>query len=174
MDKFEGHFDMLRKNEKIFKKYSVKKQNGIAIPIDKEDDFKLKGKQLLSQEKANYFLEIRSIYCWNIVNMELKNYSFPEWVICIEESVLLEYAIPILSRVLQEYPMLCGKDCEWQVLYKLTKVEKEFWLSHKNWKEFFVELINRIFASNKKEDLIVLFPEDYYYQFIEFCSFKEI
>ncbi|MDE5863681.1 MAG: hypothetical protein K2H34_04970, partial [Lachnospiraceae bacterium] len=56
------------------------------------------------------------------------------------------------------------------VLYTITKVEKKFWLTHKDWKEFFVKIIYDYFLSNSEEDLITLFSEEYFYQFRDFVT----
>ena len=170
MDVFEKHFEMLRKNEEIFKKYSVKTENGLRFSNNKEKDFYKNGKNLLSIEVIEYFLEVRSIHYHNVINMKLKQYSFSEWIVCLEENVLLDYALPIFSRVLQEYPMLCGMQCEWQVLYEITKIKEDFWMVHKKWKEYFIEILKRFCSNYTKEELIDIFSEEYFYQFETFIG----
>lgn len=170
MDIFEKHFEMLRKSEEAFKKYSTRTENGLKIPDDREKDFCIEGRNLLSVDVITYFLEVRSIYHYNIVNMKLKDYSFPEWVVCLEENVLLEYALPVFSRVLQEYPMLCGMNCEWQIMYEIAKIKEDFWLLHKEWREFFVGILRQFCSKYAKEKLIEIFSEEYSYQFREFIS----
>lgn len=107
-------------------------------------------------------------------NMKLKQYSFPEWIVCLEENVLLDYALPIFSRVLQEYPMLCGMQCEWQVLYEITKIKEDFWMIHKKWKEYFIEILKGFCSNYTKEELIDIFSEEYFYQFETFIGNEDI
>lgn len=170
MDVFEKHFMMLKKNEEIFKKYSIKKENGIKFSADKAKDFYKSGKNLLSIEVIEYFLEVRSIHYHNIINLNLNQYSFPEWIVCLEENVLLDYALPIFSRVLQEYPMLCGMQCEWQVLYEITKINEDFWMIHQKWKEYFIDILNRFCSNYVMEELIDIFSEEYFFQFEKFMG----
>ena len=153
MDVFEKHFNRLRESEEMYNRYCMKKDKGIAISIEEEKNFNVKGEELLSSETIKYLKQFRSIHCWNVVDMELKNFSFEEWKVCVEESVLLEYAIPVLSRVLHEYPMLYGGNSEWQVLYGITKINREFWAVHESWKKFFVEIICSVLSGEMGQDL---------------------
>lgn len=170
MDIFEKHFKMLESNEEIFKKYSIKEEKGLILSDEKKRDFCVKGKNLLSEEVTNYFLEIRSIYYQNIINNTLQQYSFYEWVVCLQEKVLLEYAVPIFSRVLYEYPMLCGMNCEWQVMYEITKIREDFWLPHIDWKIYFVEILRRFSSDYNEIELIQIFSERYFKQFKKFME----
>lgn len=153
MDVFEKRLVMIRENEQIFKKYYRNEEIGIIICDDRKEDFKKKGSDLLNAEVKLRFEEVRSIYYRNIINNILYDYSFPEWVVCVEEKVLLEYAIPILSRVLKYYPMLCGKDYEWEVLYEISKIDENFWNIHREWKMFFEDIIRDILHSRNERKM---------------------
>lgn len=39
-------------------------------------------------------MEIRSIHYYNVIIKKLKEYTLPEWIVCLNEKVLLEYAVP--------------------------------------------------------------------------------
>ena len=168
MNVFEKRIAMLKKNEKIFKKYYRNEEMRIIICNDKKENFQKRGYELLEIEVKSRFEKVRSIYYYNIVNKRLHDYSFPEWIVCIEEKVLLEYAIPIFSRVLKYYPMLCGEHCEWEVLYEISKVDENFWNMHKEWKLFFKDIINNISYNNEKE--INDISKKYIHQFHVFIS----
>lgn len=172
MDIFEKHFEMLKNNEEIFRKYSIKDDKGLILSDEKKKDFYIKGRDLLSDEIAKYFLEIRSIYYHNVINNNLQQYSFYEWIVCLEENILLEYAIPIFSRVLQEYPMLCGMNYEWQVMYEIAKIKEDFWLAHIDWKIFFVDILKRFSSEYEDAELIEIFSKKYFYQFKKFVEMK--
>lgn len=168
MDIFEKHFEMLKENERIFRKYSIKKENGLQLSSVQEKNFYVEGRDLLSDEVINYFLDVRSIHYYRVIHKKLKNYSLFEWIVCLEESVLLEYALPIFSRVLYEYPMLCGMNCEWQIMYEITKINENFWTFHQEWRRFFVEIIMQFFSKYTKEELSNMFSEQYFCQFEKF------
>lgn len=170
MDVFEKHFNMLRESEEMYKRYCMKKEKGIVISIEEEKNFNIKGEKLLPSETIKYLKQFRSIYYWNVVDMELKNYSLHEWIVCVEESVLLEYAIPILSRVLHEYPMLYGGNSEWQVLYEITKINREFWAVHDSWGKFFIEIICSVLSGGMEQNLTDTIPQEYLYQFRDFIA----
>lgn len=165
MNIFEKHFSMLKKNEEIFEKFKARECIGIKISENAKKDFFKTGKELLTIEKEKQFMEIRSIHYYNVIIKKLKEYTLPEWIVCLNEKVLLEYAVPVFSRVLNEYPMLCGMNCEWQVLYEITKIKQCFWDLHKEWKVYFVKIIDNIFLEYKQEDLMTVIPKEYLHQF---------
>lgn len=165
---FEQHFAMLKSNEELFLKY--KKIECIEISDKMQKDFLKTGKQLLKEENVERFLQIRSIHYYNVVMKKLEEYSLPEWFICISEKVLLEYAIPVFLRVLNHYPMLCGINNEWQVMYEISKIDIEFWNEHRDWKVYLDNIIDKIFLENKEGKLAVDVPEEY---LIQFKIFKE-
>ena len=165
MNIFDLHFEMLRKNQEIFEKFKLRENIAIEISENIKKDFIKNGKELLSVKEIEYLSEVRSIHYQNVLVKKLEEYTLPEWLVCLNEKVLLEYAIPILSNVLNEYPMLCGMNCEWQVLYEITNLEHEFWQAHKAWKAFYDEMINKIILTYEQDDFEVLIPEEYLYQF---------
>lgn len=48
------------------------------------------GRDLLPEKTVEYFLEIRDIEHWNIVNKTVSEYTMAEWLACLKEKVLLE------------------------------------------------------------------------------------
>lgn len=161
---FEQHFTMLEKNRCIFEQYKNLDKIGLKIVNNKQ--YCSFGKDLLTSDTSNKFLQVRSIHYYNVVTKKLKDFSLPEWLVCLNEEILLEFAVPIFSRVLEKYPMLCGMNREWQVLYSITKIENKFWLSHKSWKKYFDEFIDKILLEHTKGNLCI--PSDYLEEFSKF------
>lgn len=165
MDKVEKHFTMLKKNQEIFEQYKKTESQGITISDIREKDYLKVGRELLSLEKSEQFMEVRSIHYYNVVAKRLEQYTLPEWLVCLKEEVLLEYAIPIFSRVLENYPMLCGMNNEWQVLYDITRLNQEFWIMNTEWKEYFNKIVDKIFWEYGQGTFTITIPEEYLYQF---------
>lgn len=168
MNIFERHFAMLKRNETIFEQFKMTEGIGIEISDKRQKDYLKIGKELLTIEKCEQFMEIRSIHYYNVVMKKLEEYALPEWLVCLKEEVLLEYTIPVFSKVLQKYPMLCGMNNEWQVLYDITRVNQDFWRVHKEWKTYFNKIIDKILLEYSQRVLIIPFPEEYLYQFRNF------
>lgn len=170
MNIFEEHFSMLKKNQEIFEQYKRTVNIGIRISDERQKDFLKTGKELLTIEKSEEFMEVRSIHYYNVVMKKLEEYTLPEWFVCLKEGVLLEYTIPIFSRVLQKYPMLCGMNHEWQVLYEIAKVNQVFWQINREWKEYFNKIINEIFFEYEQGTFVTSIPKEYICQFKFFLT----
>ena len=163
MDVFQEYYTMLKDNEKIFDKYGL--NNKYII----NNDYLLTGKELLSNDKIEEFMKIRSILYKNIIIKKLKDYSFSEWLICLKENILLEYAIPIFAQVIQKYPMLSGLNGKWQVLYEIVEIKNEFWEKNISWKEYFSLIVYQIileYQQGKWQDI----PEEYLSEFKKFTD----
>ena len=150
---------MLEENERVFEQYCRNEKSRVLISDAQKENLKKCGSELLNKEIKERFEETRSIYYHNILNMPLLEYTFPEWVVCLQEKVLLEYAIPIFSRVLVHYPMLCGKNCEWEILYEITKIDEDFWNIHEGWKRFFVNILDNVLCDNGQKKVTCEFRE---------------
>ena len=170
LDVFEIRMEMLKKYEDIFKKYYLNETEGISLSDQKKKDLEKKGSELLKQEDKLRFEKVRSIYYVNIINKCLSSYLLPEWTICLEENVLLEYALPIFSRVLSHYPMLCGGKCEWEILYDITNIPYSFWNKHEDWKQFFKKIISEIICNKNYVNEI---NEGYVHHFKAFALEEE-
>ena len=84
MDLFKEHFANCRKSQEIFELYK-NSDKGIIISNELKDNFSKKGSELLTKKEVDYFLEIRGIYYTNVVKNELKDCSFYEWLVCLEQ-----------------------------------------------------------------------------------------
>ena len=165
MNIFEKHFNMLRKNQEIFEQYKMIESAGIRVSDIRKPDYLKFGRELLAIEKSKQFMQVRSVHHYNVVMKTLEEYTLPEWIVCLEEEVLLEYAIPIFSRVLESYPMLCGMNNEWEVLYEITRLNQEFWRRNTEWKEYFNKIIDVVFLEYRKGAFIIAVPDEYLNQF---------
>lgn len=151
MDVFEKHFNMLRKSEKKFITYYKNSKLGIPMPKDFGEDISKKGKDLLSQNQVVYFRQVRSMHYQNVIDKEIGDWEYLEWLACLEERVLLMYVIPLFSKVLEVYPMLYGGNCEWQVLYEITIIDNSIWMKYPEWKKFYQKIVcNSIFRQDGK------------------------
>ena len=166
MDIFEKHFAMLQNSRDIFEKY--KNRGEIKAFSNEQAEFSMRGKELLTIEMCEQFMEVRSIHYYNVVTKKMGEYTFPEWLVCLNEKVLLEYVIPIFSGALKEYPMLCGMNCEWQVLYEITMISQEFWNDNREWKVYFSKIIKKVLFEYEQGSLISNVPENYLSQFEKF------
>lgn len=141
MDVFEKKIKMHRKHEEIFNKYRNQSNNGILIPDNLRINLEKTGRELLPEKTVNYFLTVRCQYYANVINDKMKDYTYMEWVTCIKEKILLEYALPIIAGPLLFYPMLSGMHAEWEILYEISDIDEKFWMEHRDWKAFFVRLM---------------------------------
>lgn len=157
-----------KNNEAIFEKYKLIECEEVKISEKKQKEYWKTGKELLTAEKAEQFMEVHSIYYDNVVMKKLNEYTLPEWFVCLDEKVLLEYAVPVFAGVLKEYPMLCGLRCEWQVLYAISGLDQEFWQMHKEWKKFFSEIIDNIILEYEQKKITIPIPRAYLEQLKQF------
>ena len=167
MDLFEEHFANCKKSEEIFESYK-NSDKGIILSNELKDNFSKKGSELLTKKEADNFLEIRGIYYTNVVKNELKDYSFYEWLVCLEQKKLLEYVVPVFSNVLVHYPILYGIHYHGEVLYQITIIESDFWENHFGWKEYFISIVNDVLSKYTITELTNIFPEEYISQFEKF------
>lgn len=96
------------------------------------------GRDLLPKKTVEYFLEIRDIEHWNIVNKTVSEYTMAEWLACLKEKVLLEQCLPIYSQILDEDPLAHGIFAKGELLYDVTQIDNAFWKEHQEWHEYFI------------------------------------
>lgn len=157
---FDEQIARLKRDEQIFQKCLMNEKTGIILSEKKQMDLEKKGGDLLEIDAQIRIRKYRSTECYYIINKTLKEYSLLEWEMCIKRRVLLEYALPILSRALVLYPMLD----EWEVLYSIARLPETFWNKHKSWKQFYVGIVKDILYNNIEKDCMA-FSEEYFDQF---------
>ncbi|MDE6568335.1 MAG: hypothetical protein K2K70_11470 [Lachnospiraceae bacterium] len=64
-----------------------------------------------------------------------------------------------VKNVSVHYPMLCGKNCEWEILYEITKIDEDFWNIHEGWKRFFVNIFDNALCDNGQKKVTCEFRE---------------
>lgn len=67
--------------------------------------------------------------------------------------ILLEYAVPILSRVLSQNPLLNGAYYRGELIYNILNIDESFWQKHIDWKVYFETLLMDIFRSFSEQEL---------------------
>lgn len=157
--------EMRKKSYMEFDKFKSSENVGILIPHNMLTKYDNLGKDLISEEVCESLLEVRSIHHSNVVNKKLNDYDLPEWIVCLEEEILLEYAIPIFSRTLCHYPMLSGMNNEWEVLYLITRINHNFWQDNTEWNDYYKLLIKKVIDGNEIKDSI---SQGYLVAFSEF------
>lgn len=101
-------------------------------------------------------------YRWSAVpkllNGKLLEYNMEEWYACLEFQVLLEYAIPMLLRVIALNPLIQGLYWCGEILWKILKIE-EFWEEHKEWKRYFEGVLREVYDSFSEKELKAIIGE---------------
>ncbi|MBE5871733.1 MAG: hypothetical protein E7294_10805 [Lachnospiraceae bacterium] len=167
MDKRKELADRLIENWLIFRKYGTIEKFVITVTAVQQENYSKWGKELLSQNKIDYLMEMRCLEAQHILFSPLKEYSYHEWMLCLREGILLDYAIPVFANVLNNYPMLAGTAIrEWRTLYDITKIDENFWNEHSDWKVFFTTLIKEKVIKNNINSL----REEYLEQLLLFVN----
>ena len=147
--------EMRKKSYEEFEKYKTIDNLDIIIPTSIQNGYNRLGKEIISNEVCESLLDVRSIHYHNVVNKKIIDYTFPEWIVCLEEELLLEYAIPIFSRTLLHYPMLSGMNNEWEVLYLISRISREFWQENEEWKNYYKSIIEKVINENRIDFLSI-------------------
>ncbi len=128
-------------NKENFEKYKSRTDLGIGNEVLSERILNMTGTELISDDEIiERFYQTRCIHHHNILTMPIKEYGGYEIVTCIHEKVLLEYAVPIMSRYLEVFPLTAGIYYKGEVLTKILDLDKGFWNRHRDWHFYFKEL----------------------------------
>ncbi|MBP3753915.1 MAG: hypothetical protein J6I66_03585 [Lachnospiraceae bacterium] len=117
----------------------------MAIKSEITADIMLKtGQDLLPEEIAENFKNARSAVHIRVLKRTLSEYTWAEWLICLKEKVLLEQCLPYVSEKLDDDPLIPGLFSKGEVLYDVTRIDDDFWMSHQDWLEYFRTIINTV------------------------------
>ena len=117
----------------------------MAIKSEITADIMLKtGQDLLPEEIAEDFMNSRSAVHIRVLKRTLSEYTWAEWLICLKEKVLLEQCLPYVSEKLDDDPLIPGLFSKGEVLYDVTRIDDDFWMSHQDWLEYFRTIINTV------------------------------
>lgn len=97
------------------------------------DSFQKTGRELLPPDIVEYFQEFRSVDYLNVLRKRLSEYTFAEWMVCLQERVLLEQCVPFFIEILDKNPLHPGYFEKGYVLCAVTLIDKIFWDDHKDW-----------------------------------------
>lgn len=123
----------------------------MIIKMSNPDILSKTGRDLLPEETVEYFKEIRSINYYNVLNKTLSEYTFAEWYVCLDEKVLLEQCLPRYSEKLDMDPLMPGLFSKGEILYRITLIDKAFWIDHPDWYEYFRTIIHGVLDLGKEE-----------------------
>jgi hypothetical protein len=123
----------------------------MIIKMSNPDILSKTGRELLPEATVEYFKEIRSINYFNVLNKTLSEYTFAEWYVCLDEKVLLEQCLPRYSEKLDTDPLMPGLFSKGEILYKITLIDKAFWIDHEEWYECFSAIIHGVLDLGKEE-----------------------
>lgn len=117
----------------------------MAIKSEITADIMLKtGQDLLPEEIVKEFMDSRSAVHIRVLKRTLSEYTWAEWLICLKEKVLLEQCLPYVSEKLDDDPLIPGLFSKGEVLYDVTRIDDDFWMSHQDWLEYFRTIINTV------------------------------
>ena len=115
----------------------------MGIKSETTADIMLKtGQDLLPEEIVEDFMNARSAVHIRVLKRTLSEYTWAEWLICLKEKVLLEQCLPYVSEKLDEDPLIPGLFSKGEVIYDVTRIDANFWMSHQDWLEYFRTIIN--------------------------------
>lgn len=93
--------------------------------------------------------------------MDKKNLVFP-WNLLLEEvkdKHDLGIGAEMLSRVLAKNPLVHGLYWRGEILWRILKIEEEFWKEHREWKTYFEGVLYEVFDSFSEEELKAMIGE---------------
>ena len=124
----------------------------MAIKSEITADIMLKtGQDLLPEEIAEDFMNARSAVHIRVLKRTLSEYTWAEWLICLKEKVLLEQCLPYVSEKLDEDLLIPGLFSKGEVLYDVTRIDDDFWISHPDCLEYFRTIINTVLNKFKND-----------------------
>lgn len=117
-----------------FEIYKNRTDLGIGNETLSERILNMTGIELISNEEIiSRFRKVRCIHHKYILTKPIKEYGGHEISTCIREKVLLEYALPIMSRYLEVCPLTPGAYHIGEVLVDILELDQEFWGNHQEW-----------------------------------------
>lgn len=112
------------------------------------------GRELIGEEEViQELLSVRGIDYQNMVNCKLKNYTLLEWTGCIKEGILIEYAVPMLSRLLAIHPLAAGIHYQGELLFYIVRAFQVGIVTQADWLQYFKELVTGIIKTETEETL---------------------
>jgi hypothetical protein len=80
------------------------------------------------------------VACYRLRRKKLKDFSVEDLRIMINQNMSLEYLVPIAVSILQENPFAEGDNYEGDLLKSILTSDKEYWNTHKNYKNQVVSI----------------------------------
>lgn len=138
----------------LFQQVKGRKGIGIGSEVLTRDIMSKTGMQLIGDAAViDELLSYRSGYASHILNWTLAEYGWAEWILCMNLWVLMEYAIPVLSKVLDINAFVPGIFYRGEVLYRILIYEGDIWERHPDWMPFFKGLVQNMFTQYDEDEL---------------------
>ncbi|SER01234.1 hypothetical protein SAMN02910369_02875 [Lachnospiraceae bacterium NE2001] len=102
------------------------------------------GRDLLSDDIIEYFEGVRSVDYRNVLDKRQLEYTWAEWLVCLHEKVLLEQCLPFVTERLNADPLIPGYFSKGEVLYEVSVIDRDFWLNHKEWYDYYSTIISSV------------------------------
>ena len=125
------------------------------------DIFSKTGRDLLPEEIVDAFKEIRGIDYYRVLNNTLSEYTAAEHLVCLRENVLLEYCLPFFIDKLDLDPLIPGYFRKGEILYYFTKIDKSFWVTHKDWYEHTREIVKSVIDMSEEKIRSTVTAQEY-------------
>lgn len=106
----------------------------------------------------------------NILYRKLGEYGWGEWVICLHLELLLDYTIPMMSRVLSASVFVPGLYYKGEILWRILKHNSNIWNTHPTWKQYFVGLLQNVFFQYSEQALEEMLDERIYRALKPYCN----
>ena len=119
--------------------------------MEHSDTFQKTGRELLPSDIVEYFQEFRSADYINVLRKKLSEYTFAEWMVCLQERVLLEQCVPFFIEILDKNPLHPGYFEKGYVLCFVTLIDKAFWDEHKEWYLHVKSIVDGVLDSCKNK-----------------------
>lgn len=162
MDIFTKRANCMKESQRAFNRLAFNVNEGLEMPKSFKLNLEKLGSELLEPNDVERISKIRCIYYSNLLTNKLSDFSYFEWLVCLEEKVLLEYTIPLFSRVLFKYPFLYGLSyCKGEVICKILELGDTFWIYHSDWKNVYRKIVKNIFELYSEDELNSILKREY-------------
>lgn len=145
---------------------SVRNKQGIGIGTEMLTDEVLSktGAQLIGNDAIIHeLLSYRGAGSMhNILYRQLGEYGWAEWVTCLSFEFLLDYTLPMISKVLHINICVPGFYYKGEIICRILKHDSSVWVNHPEWKPYFVTLLNAAFLQYNENELQVMLDERMY------------
>lgn len=169
-------YEHLRKSKNgtlLLEQIKNRQDIGIGSELLSGDVLGKKGEELIADsDMIRKLREYRSTEVYHILNWKLSQYQWDEWITCLDYKIFLDFTVPMLSKVLEQNPLIAGVFYRGEILYRILKLEDSFWEAHKKWKVYFETMLEQVFTDYSDEE-IKMYVGDRIYNELRNCRKAE-